>query len=256
MHAHVNTYHMRFFLAHQAIRATKRFARLHPHAYNDTRMKYCIAIALLLCSCESVRTVYDEYGNEVKEREPGKETDLMARFEERIDASFKRQKNDQGVMQAVSSRVSSYQKALDEARGTEERYATTKFAGVTKDESFSKRYDASKQYTGIKSYKEVKESSYSTDQTPDFLNKYAGIAHESYKEETKRFSSESERVVGMEKQYSTQASRYTRDTQSGYIESRRDNTPPPDIYNYKDYYNKEVFNTRAILGRDQSDQKQ
>lgn len=232
------------------------FARRPLLSYNEAQMKYCLVIALLLCACESVRTVYDEHGVEVKEREPGKESDLMSRFEERIDASFQRKKNADGVPQAVSSRVSSFQKELDAARGTEERYATSAFSGVRENDALSTRYKGSKEFDGRKSYAGTRESSYDVTRQPDFLNEHRGLAHEAYREDqSTRSPAEGSLLRGSDETFETSASRYTRDTKSGYFESRREKTKQPVIRDYKDVYSKEVFNTRSILGRDESDTK-
>lgn len=234
--------------------SNKRFASCLLFAYNGLRMKYFFAFALLLCACEPVRTVYDEHGVEVKEREPGKETDLMSRYEERIDASFQRKKNADGVPQAVSSRVSSFQKDLDAARGTDERFSTRAFSDVRENDALSTRFKGAKEFSGSKSYAGVRESSYDVTRQPDFLNEHRGLAHESYREDqSTRSPAEGSVLRGRDDVFETNASDYNRDMQSGYFESRRQKTSQPVIRDYKDFYNKEVYSTRSILGRDQSD---
>ena len=85
-------------------------------------------LALLCCSaCTPVRTVYDSMGNEVNEEENGGEKDLMSTFEKRFDAAFSEQKTTDGVPQTTSSKVSAFQRDLDEARRMDKSFSTGSF---------------------------------------------------------------------------------------------------------------------------------
>lgn len=215
-----------------------------------------LVLALALSACQSVRTVYDEFGNEVHESEPGKETDIMSRFEDRMDSSFSLKKNDEGVPEAVSNRVSRYQKDLENARGKDMRFGTSRYGSVGESNFAGRGFDGRKSFEGGKSYEGGKASSYSKDLRPDFMNDSRGLAHESYSESSSRSFLEGRSMSGMDGEFITNPSQYRRETESGYFESRRENTPAPPVRNYRDYYNKEIMNTRAILGRDNTDPHQ
>ena len=89
-----------------------------------------LTLALLLCctACTPVRTVYDEHGNVVKDDDDGGgEKDLMSTFEKRFDAAFSEQKTKDGVPQTTSSKVSPFQRELDDARRIDKPYATGSF---------------------------------------------------------------------------------------------------------------------------------
>ncbi len=86
--------------------------------------------ACLLLSCETVRTVYDEGGNEVKQSEGATESDLFSAYEKRFDEAFSEKRNAQGVPESKSGRVSAFQKELDSARNTDSPYATKAFGGL------------------------------------------------------------------------------------------------------------------------------
>ncbi len=219
-------------------------------------MRYALALALLLTACHSVRTVYDEYGNEVKEKEPGKETDIMSSFEERINSGFSLKKNEDGVPEAVSHRVSRYQKDLNSARGTEERYGTSRYSGGGESAFADRHYDGRREYGDRREFTGGRTSSYSKDLRPDFMNGSRGLAHENYSGSDSRSALEGQAMSGTDVVYGTSGSSYHRETESGYFETRRDRTPAPPVRNYRDYYNKNIMNTRSILGRDNSDPDQ
>ncbi len=216
-----------------------------------------LAAALLLPACKSVRTVYDEGGNIVKEseHEGANETDLVSAFEKRFDASFSEKRNAQGVPESTSQRVSSFQKELDKARSSDDdRYGTKIFGGSRRNESFSGRYET-------KSYGERKEydargtsSRYSTDMRPDFMNENRGLAHKDYQGgEYARYSGEGTYSSEAGRTYATHASSYHHSQESGYFESHRHDTPAPPIFDHKDVQTREIMNIRNILGRDKTD---
>ncbi len=212
---------------------------------------------LLLPACETVRTVYDEGGNVVKpdEGEGAKESDLFSAYEKRFDAAFSEKRNAQGVPEARSGRVSAFQKELDSARSTKNSYATKAFGGLREDDSRSRSFNGSKVYAGGKVYEGGStRSMFSRDTRPDFMNESHGIAHTDY-QGGERSRSEAEGVASDDsgRIYSTHASNYRREQESGYFEERRDATPAPPIYDHKDTQTREIMNIRNILGRDKTD---
>ena len=79
------------------------------------RLLLTLCLFCTLTACRSVRTVYDENGNEVKEHQGG-ERSLEDYMQETFDKEVTRKKDDSGVPQSRSTKVSLYQKAIDEAR--------------------------------------------------------------------------------------------------------------------------------------------
>ncbi len=212
---------------------------------------------LLLPACETVRTVYDEGGNVVKqdESEGAREVDLFSAYEKRFDEAFSEKRNAQGVPEAKSGRVSAFQKELDAARSTNNPYATKAFGGLKDDDSRSRSFNGSKVYSGGKVYEGGSTRSlFSRDMRPDFMNENRGIAHTDYPGGTTARS----RVEGVAsddagRTYSTHASNYRREQESGYFEGLRDATPAPPIYDHRDTQTREIMNIRSILGRDKTD---
>ncbi len=211
---------------------------------------------LLLPACKTVRTVYDESGNEVKqhEGEGARESDLFSAYEKRFDEAFSEKKNAQGVPEAKSRRVSSFQRELDSARDTDNPYATKSFGGTKESSLRDKGFNGSKVYAGGKVYEGgSRQSAITRDMRPDFMNDNHGIAHEDYKGPLGRSGSEGSYTKSFEETYSTHASSYRREQESGYFESLRDQTPAPPIYDHRDTQTKEIMNIRNILGRDKTD---
>ncbi len=225
-------------------------------------MKLCsqLCLVLLTClllpACQTVRTVYDEGGNEVKqdEREGARESDLFSAYEKRFDESFSEKKNAQGVPEAKSRRVSSFQKELDTARDTDNPYATRSFGGLKESGLGSNRFGGSKVYAGGKVYEGGStQSAITRDMRPDFMNENRGLAHKDYTGPQGRSRSEGTYTDAWEGAYATHASSYRREQESGYFESLRDQTPAPPIYDHRDTQTKEIMNIRNILGRDKTD---
>ncbi len=222
------------------------------------RLKLCCCVLFLasLTACQTVRTVYDEGGNVVKEdgSEGARESDLLAAYEKRFDESFSEKKNAQGVPEAKSRRVSAFQRELDSARDTDNPYATKSFGGLKESGLRSRSYGATKVYSGGKAYEGSRtQSAITRDMRPDFMNENHGIAHEDYKGSRGRSSLEGSYTEDYSDSYGTKSSSYRRDQESGYFESLRDQTPAPPIYDHRDTQTRDIMNIRNILGRDKTD---
>lgn len=211
----------------------------------------------MLPSCESVRTVYDENGREVKESAPGQEKDLQAHFDEQLDASFSEKRTKDGVPQATSHKVSRFQKQIDEARRSNEHFSTNRFQDMKRNDSRSVIFDASarsedrnKRYSGLSSYP------IADDLRPDFMNETHGISHShSFTGSGTRSPIQGASSEDSGRTYSTRASDYTTSTTSGYVESRRRPQEEPRIMDYRDYYRKSIQETRTMLGRDKEEEE-
>lgn len=214
-----------------------------------------LLLLLLLAACDSVRTVYDEFGNVVTEQErpAGGEKDITAHMQEKWSASFSEQKNAQGVPVAVSNRVSPFQKKLDVATGTDKQFFTKSYAGADTGDVYAtsyagadKKYTAGEAYTGSRIDKELH---------PAFAGEGRGLysTADSFAAASSRYGLESQPSPGSSKRYATSESYYSREMESGYIESRRGNTPPPRVMTRGEYYQKSVQDTRAMLGRDSAE---
>lgn len=210
---------------------------------------------LYLPACQTVRTVYDEHGNEVVEHS-GERT-LEDYMTETFDRDVTRKKNEDGVPESSSTKVSRYQKDLDAARKDTTTFRTGSFSGVkslSRDKSFSgagKQFDTGSSYDGTFANK-----SYSRDLRPDFMSDTKGVFS---REDTYGGISSSNRAdgdgqsydpYGTENIYGTGSSNISRTTASSYIETRREKTPKPRIVDHKEYYKKSLYETRALLGRD------
>ncbi len=210
---------------------------------------------LTLPACDSVRTVYDEDGNVVRDKPAGaQESDMFSSMEKRFDAAFSEdsKSNSSGVPQAKSKRVSSFQRDIDGARKADNPFATKAFTtneSGLKSMSFS---DRSKSYKG-KSFSGGFKSAISSDMRPDFMNDSHGIAHSSYSGGiSERSRAEGSYSDDSGRSYGTHASRYSTDQESGYFESHRHDTPAPPIRDHRSTQTKELMNVRSILGRDKS----
>ncbi len=221
------------------------------------RLTLCLLFAcLLLPACESVRTVYDENGNVVKEdeRDGAQETDLFSAYEKRFNEAFSEKRNAQGVPEAKSSRVSRYQRELDAARNADSTYSTKSYGGLKSSNLRDQSYGGSKSYAGSKSYSESRvESALSRDMQPAYMNESHGIAHEQYKGSLSRSGAEGNYTSAYSSVYGTHASSYTREQESGYFESLRNHTPAPPIYDSKTKQMQEILRVRTLLGRDRTD---
>lgn len=210
-------------------------------------------LVLLSVSCESVRTVYDANGNVVDEDAPGGEKDLMSHFEKQFSDSFSEQKGEDGVPVAKSKRVSRFQADIDGARREDKTFSTKSFLGKEGSDLRSVNYTGTKSYDGVKRQEKDSRTAYSTDLRPDFMNETHGISSSQRYRHSADDRSEFEGASPLterEHSYLTGRSHYDGSGQNGYIETRRDKTPPPDITNFRDYYRKTIKETRNMMGRE------
>lgn len=209
-----------------------------------------------LAACTPVRTVYDAQGNEVKDDEQGGEKDLMTTFEKRFDAAFSEQKTKDGVPMTTSSRVSPFQRELDEARKINKTFSTGRFDAGNRldlrDDGFS---GASKRFnTGKDGISKTTNSMYSTDLRPDFMNESHGISHnQRFADASHANRSHLEGLTRNDRSESfslTDYEPYTTATESGYIETRRNKTRQPTIMDKQDYYRQFRGGIKGLLGTD------
>ncbi|MBE6418998.1 MAG: hypothetical protein E7031_02590 [Akkermansiaceae bacterium] len=221
-------------------------------------MKYRLTLTALLltafCSCESVRTVYDENGKVVVERDGARERSLNDYFEEEFDANFTEQKNKDGVPQATSHKVSSYQKDIDAARRGDKEYATGSYnAGGTSSfagrefSGSSERFDGNKRFDGFSG-----NSQYNTDMRPAFMSESKGVARTAYNGHSAadRYSAEGANYDASGRIYATHDSGISTTDTSGYFESRKEKWGKPTIISSREYYKRTIDETRTMLGRD------
>lgn len=206
--------------------------------------KTLLLLPILLCACQSVRTVYDENGNVVEERDGANITDLQSHLEGQWDSSFSEQKGEHGVPTAQSHKVSSFQKDLDASKRMDKEYSTTVFGDSSKSSNLR-----SKMASGIRdsqyaeatsSYSITKSAPYGTEMRPDFMNETHGISHSTrYADGTARSSLEDSAPLSIrDRIYSTESDIYSVDETSNYVEHRRNKTEQPTIIDFRDYAQK------------------
>lgn len=210
-----------------------------------------------LPACTTVRTVYDDQGNEVKER-PAGERSLEDYMSETFDKEVTRKKNEEGVPESSSNKVSRYQRDIDAARKSDKTFSTGTFSGTGvfsgADRNFrgaGKKFDTGKPYAG------TYNSAYSTDLRPDFMSDTKGI----YSRDDAYGVSTADRAAQDGQPYDDFSPSHTygtgysddisRQDTSGYFESRREKFGKPRIISHQDYYRKTISETRSMLGRDE-----
>lgn len=215
---------------------------------------FFLLTTLALSSCKSVRTVYDENGKVVKESEGANFTDIHSHMEKQWGDSFSEKKNAEGVPEATSSKVSSFQKELDAARRNDKEFLTGDWNGRKDAGLRGMVYDADGRAFGEgKRYETFSSSAYTTSMTPDFLKSGRGLTPS---EEQGALGGQTSGLAGRYNDARSMtyepggAAPYSRETESGYFESRRHNAKEPVIVNYRDYYQRGVQDIRGILGRD------
>lgn len=215
-------------------------------------MRYLAFTCLFaLCACESVRTVYDENGNVVDPDAPsGGESDLASRFEKDFASSFSEKKNALGVPQATSNKVSSFQKDLDSSSRLNKDFQTGAFAGSDNQVQTMSFSGSGKSFSTKEAYTGGLGHSISKDLHPAFATASRGVfgSDDAYSGNS-RYGYEGKKSVSASRVYSTQESVISRESTSGYFETRRGNTPPPRIMTRDQYYRKTIEETRAMLGR-------
>ena len=221
-----------------------------------TRSAMLALSAVLACaSCTPVRTIYDDQGNIVKD-EPGGEKDLVSTFEKRFNDSFSERKTQDGVPQTSSSKVSSFQRQLDDARKIDKPFATGSFdTGKQLDLRSDGFAGAGKRFSsGKDGIERTSNSMYSTDLRPDFMNESHGISHSRrYRgaDETSRSAMEGiARDDRSKSHYLNESSPYSTSQGNNYVEGRRDKSGQPTIMNYQEYYRQHRNSVRQLLGRD------
>lgn len=219
---------------------------------------FILALAGLLFSagCTPVRTVYDDQGNVVKDDAPGGEKDLMSTFEKRFDAAFSEKKTADGVPMTTSSKVSSFQRELDDARRIDKPFATGSFdTGKTLDLREDGFAGASKRFSsGKDGIEKTTNSMYSTDLRPDFMNESHGISRtQSFTgaDHDDRSSLEGLALDERSKTHHlTDYEPYSTQQSNDYVERRRHKTKQPTIIDYQEYYRRHKNSVRQLLGRD------
>lgn len=211
---------------------------------------------LSLTSCETVRTVYDDNGHEIQEHTGG-ERSLEDYMQETFDKDVTRKKTEDGVPESSSNKVSRYQKDIDAARRDDKTFSTGTFSGTGAfsgmDRDFSgsnKKFDTGSPYAGT-----YGSSSISRDLRPDFLSDTKGVFS---RDDTYGISAADRSEVDGQgyddfspiHTYGTGYSDISRDTTSGYYESRKNKHGQPRIISHRDYYRKTIHDTRSLLGRD------
>lgn len=218
-------------------------------------MRSALLLLLLLTavSCEPVRTVYDANGKKVDpdSATQGGEKDLSAHFEKQFSESFSEQKTEDGVPMTRSNRVSSFQKDIDAARKDDTSFATKSFMGGKGSDLRSVNFADHKQFAS-KTYDAGSRTAYSTSDRPDFMNESHGIdPTRRYRSSAdNRYAGESRDLAARDRIFDTNESRYNGVAPNGYVETRRNNTPEPDITDFKDYYRKSIESTKQLLHRD------
>lgn len=211
----------------------------------------------LLCACTPVRTVYDKYGDEVKESEGATQSDLNSRFEKEFESAFMEKKGKDGVPRTSSDRVSSFQRQLDESRKIQDEYHTKAYGAVRENNSRSVIYSGAgvdSRYSADSDRREKdRKMAYGSDMRPDFMNPTHGISHSTRYGVDSSNRSSMDGMTGPgyhDSVYSTSESEYATSDSSGYVEGRRNKTPQPDITNFREYYRRSIESTRELLGRD------
>lgn len=208
-----------------------------------------------ITSCQTVRTVYDESGNEVKEREGG-ERSLEDYMSETFDRDVTRRKNDEGVPESSSTRVSRYQSALDNARRDTTTFSTGSYSGLRSYEGTGRYAEANRTFDRGAAFSGTHENTeYRTDLRPAFMSDTRGVfsrddAYGVSSANRATADGSTNAAYSRANTYNTSSSNISRDTTSGYYESRRNNFPRPRIINRDDYYRRTIEETRTMLGRD------
>lgn len=217
---------------------------------------WLILPVLLLSACESVRTVYDRDGREVEEHEGATQSDLTSRFQGEFNAAFRENRDANGVPQATSGRVSSFQSALDNSRRNNNEYLTQEYGAATRNDSRNVIYAGSNaRYAGEDNRRErERRMAYGNNLRPDFMNETHGISHsQRYGPDASSRSSmdgvAASRAAGSSS-YSGQSAGYSHTDSNSYVENRRNKTPQPQITNFREYYRQTINSTRSLLGRD------
>ncbi len=208
------------------------------------------ASVLLLSSCESQRTYYDEAGNEIAPEGVDAKTQSL---EERFTSSFTMKKTEQGVPMATSDKVSSFQGKIDEARGSKDNVFETseyKDISVFSDADRHSRWDG--EHVARKKYAGSHESDISRDLRPDFLDKGRGVEIKEY-DTTRGHRSDLENAQSSVelREIEQRRSNMSVADRNAYFEQRAQDYKQPKVINRNEYIRMTMEETRAMLGRDE-----
>lgn len=214
----------------------------------------CMLLLLFAAvSCEPVRTVYDANGKKIDPDSAmqGGEKDLSSHFEKQFSESFSEQKSEDGVPITRSNRVSRFQKDIDAARKEDKQFTTKSFLGGKGNDLRSVNFAGHKEFAS-KTYDAGSRTAYSTSDRPDFMNESHGIdpSRRFRSSRDDRFAGESRDLASRDRVFDTNESRYNGASPNGYVETRRNKTPDPDITDFKDYYRKSIESTKQMLHRE------
>ena len=208
----------------------------------------------VLCSCESVRTVYDANGKVVQDHEGARERSLNDYFDEEFDSGFSEKQNAHGVPEATSKKVSSYQKDIDAARREDKEYSTGTYNPGGSNNYNNKRFaDANQKFDSGKRFEGFSgDSQFNTDMRPAFMSENKGISRTAYTGHSSgdRYSDENSNYDAHSHIYATHNNNISTSDTSSYIESRREKWGKPTIINKGEYYKRTIEETRGLLGRD------
>lgn len=213
-----------------------------------------------LTSCQTERTVYDEFGRVVPQdkKSPGGERSFESYLEENYDRNVQEKKTESGVPQTFSNKVSSFQSKLDASKRLDKNYLTKEY-GVSGEESSVRKEFAGggkSAYADRRFYGETREKSVDRELHPAFATGSRGVyATEDTYAGRKDATAISGKKSAMEGEFPTgETAVFSRDARSGYFETRSDNMPQPPIYTRDEYYSKTIRDTRALLGRDKAEE--
>ena len=212
-----------------------------------------------LTSCQTERTVYDEFGRVVPQdkKKSGGERSFESYLEENYDRNVQEKKTESGVPQTYSTKVSSFQSKLDDSKRLDKTYLTGEYGGAGKESSARKEYAGSgtSAYADHRYAGEAREKRIDRELHPAFASGSRGIyATEDEYVGRKDVPAISGKESGMGGEFPTEETAvFSRNERSGYFETRAENTPPPPIYSRDEYYSKTIQDVRSLLGRDKKE---
>lgn len=211
-----------------------------------------LLVCLLLCSCQTVRTVYDENGHVVDPDAPGGEKDLYEHLNKQFNDSFSTKKGEDGIPITSSNKVSSYQRKRDESGRLDKEFSTSEYAGGREAYSTMRFSDQGKVYSTKEAYTGDFGKRMEKELHPDFVKSSRGLysTDATYTGSNLRSPLQDRKSADKDTVFPTSAAPFSRESTSGYVETRRDLTPPPRVYTRDEYYGKSIEETRALLGRD------
>jgi len=174
-------------------------------------------------------------------------------LESRFTSGFDVKNNSYGVPEANSQKSSPFQIKIDAGRSDRKgNYMTGDYAGINDYKDGRKNFDTKNSGYSAKSvFSNSKNSSFARDKIPAFMKSGRGIDRDENTSFVNRSAAEGSGLLGLPNNgYGTNESRYHATDESGYIESRRDETPKAKIIGSKEYMQRTIEETRSMLGRD------